>query len=150
MRDNQISNQKSENTRLAAKLEGWKGQIKELVEACNKCEQAKESLQKNIEKLETENEILKKMHVTQTEEHEKLKAEITDLQGQLLEKNNNEKHYQDEEKQFKSKIEKLHQEIAHNKESAETQIDMIQKIAKEGAEKLVKETIDQYLSLIHI
>ena len=55
----------------------------------------------------------------------------------------------DREKQFKSKIEKLHQEIAHNKESAETQIDMIQKIAKEGAEKLVKETIDQYQSRFH-
>lgn len=91
-------------------------------------------------------EMLQKaeLEVKKTEQKfENMKEEITDLQGRLLEKNNNEKHYQDEEKSFKTQIEKLNREIAHNKQSAQTQIDMIQKVAKESVEKIVKETIDQ-------
>lgn len=81
--------------------------------------------------------------------HQQLQEQITDLEGQIEEKNRNEKHYQDEEKKYKQQIEKLHREIAHNKESAETQIDMIQKNATKIAEELVKETIDQYQSRFH-
>jgi DNA repair exonuclease SbcCD ATPase subunit len=52
VRDNLIS----ERTRLAAELKIMTNQIKELVQDCNECEKAKESLQENIEKLEKQNE----------------------------------------------------------------------------------------------
>ena len=52
VRDNLIS----ERTRLAAELKIKTNQIKELVGDCNECEKAKESLRKDIEKLEEQNE----------------------------------------------------------------------------------------------
>ena len=152
-KDNELTEKNQELTQKNQKLAEKNEKIRELDRTIKIQDEnmikniaENEKIHATLESLEVE---FKKMHVTQSEEHEKLKAEITDLQDELVKKNNNEKHYQNEEKKSKQQIEKLHREIVHNKESAETQINMIQKIAKEVAEELVKKVIDQYQSRFH-
>lgn len=117
------------------------------------CEKAKESLQKNIEKLETENAILNKMHATQTEEQEKLTEQITDLEGDLSDVNQTLTHYQEENKKYKKKIfnfekeiENLKEEMVDYKNSEKSKIENIKKNAREVTEELREKITDQYQS----
>ena len=128
VRDNLIS----ERTRLAAELKIKTNQIKELVEDCNECEKAKESLQENIEKLEKQNEknekkteLFMKKNLDLEEENRQVRQTVT---NQGSEMNN----LYDKLATLEEKLKK--DEQFHEKEN-QKQLKMIENLKKKNNEK---------------
>ena len=149
VRDNQISNHISENTRLAAELKGYQGQIKKVVGDYNECRKAKQSLQENIEELEKQNEENEKKTELFMKENLELEAENRKDKEKILNQGSQMNNLYNEIETLKNSLHKVDKLWEKKYQEKLAQIDMIQKVAEEKAEKIVKETIDQYQSRFH-